>query len=396
MNCIVFMCCTGKSRSRAKSSADVTTKEHVRKPSSQNSYSCHECKKCFSTANGWSIHMNIHSDKYKCSVCGKRCYSRQSLTGHRRTHSGEKPFGCSVCGKRFTMVAQLTVHNRIHSGVKVYKCSLCDKAFNVSSSLTVHMRVHTGEKPFKCPLCDKSFRQSCNLQSHKRHAHSNSRQLSCPYCGKQFVTVTDVERHVRVHTGVKPFWCRHCSETFKSHHQLKVHLLKSHNEGTWFTCHICRKKFSLNGHLKQHMQRHEGVKPYVCDECPKRFCTANELKMHQPVHSDYREFSCFFCDARFKRKRDVNRHCSAVHSEDPLIAVVVERRPRPNRTRTARPQRNGTRLRLEAGQGPRCAAVHRGVLKRHDGAKLRKSSRGGEHKEVMGCGKIYFVCFKGC
>jgi len=37
--------------------------------------------------------------------------------------------------------------------------------------------------------------------------------------------------------------------------QLKTHLLKSHNEGTWFTCHICQRKFSQNGDLKKHVQQ---------------------------------------------------------------------------------------------------------------------------------------------
>jgi len=90
------------------------------------------------------------------------------------------------------------------------------------------------------------------------------------------MTTTLLKSHVSVHTGAKPFLCRHCSESFKCRNQLKRHLLKSHNEGTCFTCHICQKKFCFNGRFKEHMQRHEGVKPYVCEACQKCFCTAFE------------------------------------------------------------------------------------------------------------------------
>ena len=90
--------------------------------------------------------------------------------------------------------------------------------------------------------------------------------------------------------------------------QLKQHLLESHSEGTWLTCNICQKKFSVNRDFKIHIWRHEGVKPYVCSECPKCFCTAYEMKRHQLVHSDVRNFACGFCAKRFKRKHSVLIH----------------------------------------------------------------------------------------
>ena len=101
---------------------------------------------------------------------------------------------------------------------------------------------------------------------------------------------------------------RHCSQRFTQLIQLKTHMLKSHNEGTWLTCYICQKKFSYSGNLKNHLLRHEGVKPYVCSQCAKCFCTVYELKSHQLIHSDYKQFCCGLCSKDFKHKRYVVRH----------------------------------------------------------------------------------------
>ena len=185
------------------------------------------------------------------------------LTRHMNIHTSR--YKCSKCGKCYRDTGGLAVHRRIHSGDKPFGCSVCGKRFTRATSLTVHSRIHSGEKPYKCRLCDKAFAL--------------------------------------------------CSECFGTVRQLKIHQLMSHNEGTWFTCHICLKKFSTKCHLKEHMQRHEGVKSYVCDECPKRFYRAFELKQHQLVHSDYRQFGCFLCSATFKSKQGAKKHimkCSAV------------------------------------------------------------------------------------
>ena len=191
-------------------------------------------------------------------------------------------------------------------------CNICQKKFSNCVYLKQHLLRHEGVKPYVCSECNKSFNTSSNLKQHKRQVHSNrrlyGRQYGCPYCGKLFKTSSELKLHVRIHTGAKPYSCRHCSLRFTRHNQLKTHLVRSHNEGTWLTCNICQKKFTTSTELKRHLRRHEGVKPYVCSQCPKRFCTVRELKCHQVVHSDYKQFSCGLCGKYFKQRHYVVRH----------------------------------------------------------------------------------------
>ena len=49
----------------------------------------------------------------------------------------------------------------------------------------VHSRMHSGEKPYKCKHCQKNFSQSNTLLVHIR-THTGEKPYSCDECGKCF------------------------------------------------------------------------------------------------------------------------------------------------------------------------------------------------------------------
>ena len=67
-----------------------------------------------------------------------------------------------------------------------------------------------------------------------------ARKFVCCYCNKAFRDSYDVRRHMRIHTGEKPYSCEICGKDFAQKSQVKSHMIP------------CGKYFSVKDNLKSH------------------------------------------------------------------------------------------------------------------------------------------------
>nr|XP_023655814.1 zinc finger protein 513 [Paramormyrops kingsleyae] len=140
-----------------------------------------------------------------CLACRGRTHLLTDPQGSGEDLAGVSGFGCGTGAGEVAERAQRGVAKGRDDAVagdgelKLHSCELCGFSTRYANHVKRHMKTHSGERPYRCPLCAYASGQLVNLQRHVR-VHTGEKPYQCRLCAFACSSLGNLKRHQRMHT----------------------------------------------------------------------------------------------------------------------------------------------------------------------------------------------------
>lgn len=262
------------------------------------------------------------TNKLTCSECEKSFFSYENLKKHMVKEHGvdfleensEEPIP-STSSSASTSVQTVKIKN-------YSQCLPADIEISKTTGLKTEKLIIETIDDNTCDICFKKLTSKRSLVLHKTLIHSKSKTesivaIQCPKCPKTFRKKDFLMVHdYKEHGGQKVSnLCGICGKNLSTKYRLASHIKTTHEKSISQVCPICGMTLYMAGSIQKHIDLHSDVRPFQCDECDSAFKQKHDYTVHKRLHTGERPYECRFCDSTFIANTNLHKHMKSAHKD---------------------------------------------------------------------------------